>query len=349
MGKKLNYTKLTLTAPLILALVTPTAALADTGATATAAPATFTSAEAPQTAPTGTSSGINDFVDPNNTQVIELTPEQRAELKNVYIDLGDGSSMDVLSIQNMQNESAKKAQARSKAMDKLFSGIIATRDELAAKADAEKKSEEEARAKKVAEEQRQQAEAAAKKADAEKKRLQAETQQTATATPSTNSATVAPQSQSQKKYTPAVAANTATPTYTSNFDVRVDKGSNVDTSVDTSKVDAKRAGIIKTAQTGIGGAYIWGGKTFRAWDCSGFVSWVFAQHGVKLTAYTFSMVGELKPTSNPQPGDIVFQNGYNHVGIYLGNGQMISALNPSEGTIIHSVSVMPVDGYYTAL
>lgn len=349
MGKKLNYTKLTLTAPLILALVTPTAALADTGATATATPATFTSAEAPQTAPTGTSSGINDFVDPNNTQVIELTPEQRAELKNVYIDLGDGSSMDVLSIQNMQNESAKKAQARSKAMDKLFSGIIATRDELAAKADAEKKSEEEARAKKVAEEQRQQAEAAAKKADAEKKRLQAETQQTATATPSTNSATVAPQSQSQKKYTPAVAANTATPTYTSNFDVRVDKGSNVDTSVDTSKVDAKRAGIIKTAQTGIGGAYIWGGKTFRAWDCSGFVSWVFAQHGVKLTAYTFSMVGELKPTSNPQPGDIVFQNGYNHVGIYLGNGQMISALNPSEGTIIHSVSVMPVDGYYTAL
>ena len=349
MGKKLNYKKITLTAPLILALVTPTAALADTGATATAAPATFTSAEAPQTAPTGTSSGINDFVDPNNTQVIELTPEQRAELKNVYIDLGDGSSMDVLSIQNMQNESAKKAQARSKAMDKLFSGIIATRDELAAKADAEKKSEEEARAKKVAEEQRQQAEAAAKKADAEKKRLQAEAQQTATATPSTNSATVAPQSQSQKKYTPAVAANTATPTYTSNFDVRVEKGSTVDTSVDTSKVDAKRAGIIKTAQTGIGGAYIWGGKTFRAWDCSGFVSWVFAQHGIKLTAYTFSMVGELKPTSNPQPGDIVFQNGYNHVGIYLGNGQMVSALNPSEGTIIHSVSVMPVDGYYTAL
>lgn len=81
----------------------------------------------------------------------------------MYIDLGDGSSMDVLSIQNMQNESAKKAQARGKAMDKLFSGIISTRDELAAKVDAEKKSEEEARAKKVAEEQRQKAEAAAKR------------------------------------------------------------------------------------------------------------------------------------------------------------------------------------------
>ena len=349
MGKNFNYKKLTILTPVIMALVTPNVALADTGATATAAPATFTSAEAPQTAPTGTSSGINDFVDPNNTQVVELTPEQRTELKNMYIDLGDGSSIEALSLQNMQNESAKKAQARGKAMDKLFSGIISTRDELAAKADAEKKSEEEARAKKVAEEQRQKAEAAAKKADAEKKRLQAETQQTATVTPTTNSATVAPQSQSQKKYTPAVAANTATPTYTSNFDVRVDKGSNVDTSVDTSKVDDKRAGIIKTAQTGIGGAYIWGGKTFRAWDCSGFVAWVYAQHGIKLTAYTFSMVNELKPTSTPKPGDIVFQNGYNHVGIYLGNGQMVSALNPSEGTIVHPVSVMAVDGYYTAL
>lgn len=346
MGKKLNYKKLTLTAPLILALVTPTAALADTSKSAV--PAAFASVESTPDASVTAPSGLNDLVDPNNTQVVELTPEQRAELKNMYVDLGDGS-LEVLSLQTMQNESAKKAQARSKAMDKLFSGIIATRDELAAKADAEKKAEEEARAKKVAEEQRQQAEAAAKKADAEKKRLQAETQQAATVTPTTNSATVAPQSQSQKKYTPAVAANTATPTYTSNFDVRVDKGSNVDTSVDTSKVDAKRAGIIKTAQTGIGGAYIWGGKTFRAWDCSGFVAWVYAQHGIKLTAYTFSMVNELKPTSTPKPGDIVFQNGYNHVGIYLGNGQMVSALNPSEGTIIHSVSVMPVDGYYTAL
>ena len=61
------------------------------------------------------------------------------------------------------------------------------------------------------------------------------------------------------------------------------------------------------------------------------------------------MVGELKPTSNPQPGDIVFQNGYSHVGVYLGDGKMISALNPSEGTLIHSTSIMSVDGYYTAL
>lgn len=105
--------------------------------------------------------------------------------------------------------------------------------------------------------------------------------------------------------------------------------------------------IVATAKTGLGGTYVWGGKTFKSWDCSGFVSWVYAQHGIKLTPYTFAMKNELKPTVTPQPGDIVFQNGYNHVGIYLGDGKMISALNPSNGTLIHPVNWMPVDGYYT--
>ena len=106
---------------------------------------------------------------------------------------------------------------------------------------------------------------------------------------------------------------------------------------------------VATAMSGLGGAYVWGGKTFGAWDCSGFTSWVFAQHGIKLTAFTYAMKNELRPTSNPQPGDIVFQNGYSHVGIYLGDGKMISALNPTNGTLVHPTSWMSVDGYYTAL
>ena len=111
----------------------------------------------------------------------------------------------------------------------------------------------------------------------------------------------------------------------------------------------KHSDIVKSAKSGLGGTYVWGGKTFKSWDCSGFVSWVYAQHGIKLTPYTYSMKNELKPTTTPKPGDIVFQNGYSHVGIYLGDGKMISALNPSSGTLIHPVNWMPVDGYYTAL
>ena len=113
--------------------------------------------------------------------------------------------------------------------------------------------------------------------------------------------------------------------------------------------NASRDAIVATAMSGLGGAYVWGGKTFGAWDCSGFTSWVFAQHGIKLTAFTYAMKNELRPTANPQPGDIVFQNGYSHVGIYLGDGKMISALNPTNGTMVHPTSWMSVDGYYTAL
>ena len=113
--------------------------------------------------------------------------------------------------------------------------------------------------------------------------------------------------------------------------------------------NASRDAIVATALSGLGGSYVWGGKSYRAWDCSGFTSWVFAQHGIKLTAYTYAMKDELRPTSNPQPGDIVFQNGYSHVGIYLGDGKMISALNPTNGTLVHPTSWMSVDGYYTAL
>lgn len=112
-----------------------------------------------------------------------------------------------------------------------------------------------------------------------------------------------------------------------------------------------REAVLAAAYDGIGGSYVWGGKSYKAWDCSGFVSYVYAQAGINLTAYTYTMATELTPTSNPQPGDIVFTNGYAHVGIYVGNGQMISALNPSQGTQLTAVDgggFMPVDGYYTA-
>lgn len=358
MGKKNFYTKIALTTPIIAALIAPSAAYADTASKPVEqVPATFT-------APASTGS-YYDLVDVNNTKVVELSNEERVALRNVYLDAGD-VSIDVASLNNLQNEAARKAQARSKAMDKVLTAIDDTRNELAAKADAEKKAEEEAAkvAKAKEEAEKKQAEELAAKA---KEELKASND--ATSPTSLNAAneatTVAVQSNSQQEYAPtsSVASNnnaatavapatvSGNGTYASNFDVRVaDTASKTATaSVNTSNLDATRAGIVNTAKTGIGGAYIWGGKTFRAWDCSGFVSWVYAQHGIKLTAYTYAMAGELKVTNSPKPGDIVFQNGYSHVGIYIGDGKMISALNPSEGTIVHSTSIMSVDGYYTAL
>ncbi|WP_314555411.1 NlpC/P60 family protein [uncultured Rothia sp.] len=166
---------------------------------------------------------------------------------------------------------------------------------------------------------------------------QAQAQQTyvapaAAPAPAAETTYVAPQAETQQAYVAPVATQEqAAPAASSNTG------------------NASRDAIVATAMSGLGGSYVWGGKSYGAWDCSGFTSWVFAQHGIKLTAYTYAMKNELRPTSNPQPGDIVFQNGYSHVGIYLGDGKMISALNPTNGTLVHPTSWMSVDGYYTAL
>ena len=110
---------------------------------------------------------------------------------------------------------------------------------------------------------------------------------------------------------------------------------------------AGASGIVATALSAEGTGYVWGGTAYGAWDCSGFTQWVYAQNGIDIPRTTWSQFAAATPTANPQPGDLVSQNGGNHVGIYLGGGKMISALNPSQGTVVHSVNAMPVDGYYT--
>ncbi len=108
---------------------------------------------------------------------------------------------------------------------------------------------------------------------------------------------------------------------------------------------AATSGIAAIAYTGIGSPYVWGGTTPSGWDCSGFTQWVYAQAGIsipRVNAWT-----AMKPTSTPQPGDLVMQNGGAHVGIYVGNGMMISALNPSQGTLLHSVAATGSSAFYT--
>ncbi|MFS0750950.1 NlpC/P60 family protein [Oceanobacillus sp. 1P07AA] len=82
----------------------------------------------------------------------------------------------------------------------------------------------------------------------------------------------------------------------------------------------------------LGTPYVWGGKSPSGFDCSGFVSWAFAQGGISIPSSTSALAstGSKVSSSNMQAGDIVFFDTYKtngHVGIYLGGGQFIGAQN----------------------
>ncbi|MDQ6753524.1 MAG: C40 family peptidase [Actinomycetota bacterium] len=110
-------------------------------------------------------------------------------------------------------------------------------------------------------------------------------------------------------------------------------------------VGSGHAGVAAAAYAGIGHPYVYGGTSPSGWDCSGFVQWAYAQAGISVPR-TNQWSGMVR-TANPQPGDLVVQNGGVHVGIYVGNGMVISALNPSAGTLLLPASATGTSVFYT--
>ncbi|MGI5902227.1 MAG: C40 family peptidase [Desulfitobacteriia bacterium] len=92
-----------------------------------------------------------------------------------------------------------------------------------------------------------------------------------------------------------------------------------------------RTKIVSSALTWQGVRYCWGGETKKGVDCSGLVQQVFAEHGIQLprTSYDQFRKGVGIPKAKLEAGDLVFFNtngsGASHVGIYIGEGNFISA------------------------
>ena len=90
--------------------------------------------------------------------------------------------------------------------------------------------------------------------------------------------------------------------------------------------------IVSAAYSFLGIPYVWGGTTTEGFDCSGMVQAAHAAAGISIPRVSWDQgaAGVEVSASEALPGDIVYYGW--HVGIYIGNGQMIHA--PEEGDVV---------------
>ncbi|EIS8277785.1 invasion associated endopeptidase [Listeria monocytogenes] len=122
--------------------------------------------------------------------------------------------------------------------------------------------------------------------------------------------------------------NTNTSTPSKNTNTNTNTNANQGSSNNNSNSSA--SAIIAEAQKHLGKAYSWGGNGPTTFDCSGYTKYVFAKAGISLPRTSGAQYASTTRISESQakPGDLVFfdyGSGISHVGIYVGNGQMINA------------------------
>ena len=110
--------------------------------------------------------------------------------------------------------------------------------------------------------------------------------------------------------------------------------------------DEEFSKIYAEAKKYVGTPYVWGGSSpDTGFDCSGYVCWVYNQNGYNVGRTTANgLWNKCQHISEAEakPGDLVFFEGTydtpgkSHVGIYLGNGMMVSAGDPIKYANIHS-------------
>lgn len=108
--------------------------------------------------------------------------------------------------------------------------------------------------------------------------------------------------------------------------------------------DPDFAKLIEEAEKYLGYPYVWGGsEPYTSFDCSGFISWIFTETGVRNIGRlgATGLYGACSPVEpeNARPGDLIFftgtlgdgvdgNDGITHVGLYVGDGMMIHCGNP---------------------
>ncbi|WP_436953774.1 C40 family peptidase [Streptomyces sp. SudanB182_2057] len=115
---------------------------------------------------------------------------------------------------------------------------------------------------------------------------------------------------------------------------------------------AKRAApvpnaVVAYAKGQQGKPYVWGGTGPRGFDCSGLVMRAWQAAGVTLPRTTWDQIHAGTATTRGRlvPGDLVLSYGGGHVGLYIGNGQIIHA--PKPGTTV-TTAPLPAPGNVVA-
>ncbi|GAB2722930.1 C40 family peptidase [Streptomyces bullii] len=110
---------------------------------------------------------------------------------------------------------------------------------------------------------------------------------------------------------------------------------------------SRAASAVSYAYQKIGSPYVWGATGPDAFDCSGLVQAAYRSAGISLPRTTYSQIdaGRRVSRSELRPGDLVFfYSGISHVGIYVGDGRMIHAPNPSAPVRLAPIDEMPFAG-----
>lgn len=105
--------------------------------------------------------------------------------------------------------------------------------------------------------------------------------------------------------------------------------------------------VIEIAKTKLGRPYIYGAAGPNAFDCSGLVQWAHAQAGVTVPRVSYAQIagGQRIARADLQPGDVVaFYSGASHVGLYIGDGQVIHAPQSGVPISIAPLASMPFYG-----
>lgn len=102
------------------------------------------------------------------------------------------------------------------------------------------------------------------------------------------------------------------------------------------------AAALNAAATQIGKPYARGGTGPNSYDCSGLTQWAYAQAGVHISRVTYTQVndGARIGMSALKPGDLVFFNNTEHVGLYAGNNQVLHAPYPGAYVRYESMSTI---------